>query len=79
MDNLVCIWEVKTGKCLAILGHLPNGWVTYTPDGRYKYGGDISGGFWHTIGLCRFEPGELDPYLPKPLLMPDDEILVPGI
>jgi hypothetical protein len=30
------------------------------------------GGFWHVVGLCRFEPGELDPYLPEPLLLPDD-------
>ncbi|XYH99156.1 hypothetical protein ACMHYB_05145 [Sorangium sp. So ce1128] len=28
------------------------------------------------IGLCRFEPGELDPYLPNPLRIPGDEPLV---
>lgn len=33
------------------------------PDGRYKIHGDINGRFWHVIGLCRFEPGELDDYL----------------
>jgi hypothetical protein len=39
--------------------------------------GDIAGSFWHVIGLCRFEPGELDPYLPTSLRIPDDEPLVP--
>jgi WD40 repeat protein len=76
-DNTVRLWDVATGACYAILVHLPQGWVAYTPDGRYKLGGDISGGFWHVIGLCRFEPGELDPYLPTPLRLPDDAILVP--
>ncbi|WP_437487189.1 hypothetical protein WME75_06210 [Sorangium sp. So ce1014] len=28
------------------------------------------------IGLCRFEPGELDPYLPSPLRLPDGEPLI---
>jgi WD domain, G-beta repeat/Pentapeptide repeats (8 copies) len=76
-DNTVRLWDVATGACYAILVHLPQGWVAYTSDGRYKLGGDISGGFWHVIGLCRFEPGELDPYLPTPLRLPDDAILVP--
>jgi WD domain, G-beta repeat/NACHT domain/Pentapeptide repeats (8 copies) len=77
-DNTVRLWDVATGACYTILVHLPEGWVAYTPDGRYKLGGDISGSFWHVIGLCRFEPGELDPYLPTPLRLPDDAILVPA-
>ncbi len=72
-DQTVRIWDVATGRCLVILGHLPEGWVAFTPEGRYKLGGEIAGGFWHSINLCRFEPGELDPYLPEPLRMPDDE------
>ncbi|WP_437648654.1 hypothetical protein [Sorangium sp. So ce362] len=28
------------------------------------------------IGLCRFEPGELDPYLPSPLRLSDGEPLI---
>lgn len=42
-----------------------------TPEGRYK-----AGGFWHAIGLCRFEPGELDEHI-SGLRLPDDAILVP--
>ncbi len=67
------IWDIASGRCLAILAHLPEGWVAYTPDGRYKLGGETAGGFWHSIGLCRFEPGELDPYLASPLRIADGE------
>ncbi len=76
LDNTVRLWDVASGECLAILAHLPEGWVAYTPAGRYKLGGDIFGRFWHVAGLCRFEPGELDPYLPSPLRVADDQPLV---
>ena len=68
------LWDVATARCLAILLPTPEGWAAFTPDGRYKLGGDIAGAFWHVIGLCRFEPGELDPYLPH-LHVPDHEPL----
>jgi WD40 domain-containing protein len=71
LDNTVRLWDVATGRCIVILGHLPEGWVAFTPDGRYKYGGQIAGGFWHAINLCRFEVGELDEWVPG-LRVPDD-------
>ncbi len=61
-DCAVRLWNVASGRCLAVLVHLPDGWVAYTPDGRYKAGGDVDGGVWHAIGLCRYEVGELDHY-----------------
>jgi WD40 repeat protein len=73
-DNTVRLWDAAAGRCLAVLGLLAEGWVAFTPDGRYKLGGLPTGGFWHTIALCRFEPGELDPWVPG-LRMADDEIL----
>ncbi len=78
-DNTLRIWEVASRRCLAILASLPEGWVAYTPDGRYKYGGVIQGSFWHAVNLCRFEVGELDRWLPEDrrLRLPDDAILVP--
>jgi hypothetical protein len=36
-----------------------------------KLGGDVAGLLLAVIGLCRFEPGELDPYLPG-LRVPGD-------
>jgi hypothetical protein len=70
------LWSVATGAHLATLIPRPEGWAALLPDGRYKLGGDIAGAFWHVIGLVRFEPGELDPYLPEPLRIPDDEPLL---
>ena len=69
-DGTIRLWDVATARCLAILLPLPEGWVAFTPDGRYKLGCDIAGSFWHVAGLCRFEPGELDDYLP--LRIPDE-------
>ncbi|MEK8142638.1 hypothetical protein NKH18_11230 [Streptomyces sp. M10(2022)] len=48
----------------ATLIGLPGGWATLTPAGGYKYDGDAAGEFWHVVGMTRFAPGELDPYLP---------------
>lgn len=74
-DGTVRYWEVATGRQRAtFLGHL-DGWVAFRPDGRFKSGGDVSGAFWHASGLCRFEPGELDPYLPAPLRLTDQDSL----
>jgi WD40 repeat protein len=57
------LWDIATRQCRAIFLVTPAGWVAFTPDGRYKLDGDIAGSFWHVVGLCRFDPGELDEYL----------------
>ena len=76
-DTTVRLWDTDSGRLLATLICTPEGWAAVTPDGRYKLGGDTAGAFWFAIGLCRFEPGELDPYLPGRLrrLAPDERIL----
>jgi WD40 repeat protein/nucleoside phosphorylase len=77
-DGTARFWDPSTGRHLATsLGGL-DGWVAFRPDGRFKGGGHVRSAFWHTIGLCRFEPDELDPYLPTPLRIPDNEPLLPG-
>ena len=70
-DGTVRLWDVASGRCLAILLSLPEGWVAYSPDGGYKFGGVPAGGFWHLINLCRFEIGELDEWVPG-LRLPED-------
>lgn len=75
-DNTVRLWDVASGKCYAIFLATPEGWVAFTPDGRYKYGGNITGSFWHVAGLCRFDPGELDEYLN--LRLRDDAPFLPA-
>jgi uncharacterized protein YjbI with pentapeptide repeats/nucleoside phosphorylase len=71
----IALSDLRSNTHLATLLHLPDGWAAFTPDGRYKFGGSIAGAFWHQIGDCRFEPGELDPFLPSPLRIPDGEPL----
>jgi WD40 repeat protein/3',5'-cyclic AMP phosphodiesterase CpdA len=78
-DGTVRLWSTTTGALLASLLGTPEGWVAFTPHGRYKLGGNPAGGFWYAIGLCRFEPGELDAFLPPGTLrrLQDDEPLWP--
>jgi hypothetical protein len=51
---------------------LPEGWAALAPDGRYKLDGEADGQFWYVIGMCRFEIGELDPYLRQIRQLPLD-------
>ena len=77
-DGTIRLWEAALGKLLATFLQRPEGWVSFTPEGRYKLGGQIAGGFWYAIGLCRFEPGELDEFLPGLIhRVPDGERLIP--
>ncbi len=67
-DGTVRLWDAegRAGAASALrvtLLGLPDGWAAFAPDGRYKFDGAVTGQFWHVIGMCRFEPGELDPYL----------------
>lgn len=63
-DGAVRLWSARSGECLAVFLHLPEGWAAFRPDGRYHCGGAMAGAFWHAVGLCRFEPGELDDIVP---------------
>ncbi len=86
-DGTIRLWDVASGHCLAVLLATTEGWVSFVPEdhpggpprGAFKMGGDIAGSFWHRIGLARFEPGELDEFLPegKKLRLPDDYAFLP--
>ena len=56
--------ETATPSLRATLIGVPGGWAALTPEGGYKYEGDVTGEFWHVVGMARFAPGELDDYLP---------------
>lgn len=75
VDNTLRLWDVASGRCLAILSAMPDGWVAFTPHGRYKFGGNLGGSFWHVVGLCRFEAGEIDAFLPHLRLAEDAPIV----
>jgi WD40 repeat protein/3',5'-cyclic AMP phosphodiesterase CpdA len=63
-DSTIRIWSVSTNFLLATIVSTAEGWLAFTPDGRYKGVGNLGGAFWYAISLCRFEVGELDDFLP---------------
>lgn len=74
-DGTIRLWEIsgddpRLTLRLTLLG-LPEGSAAFAPDGRYKSEGTTTGEFWHVIGMCRFEPGELDQFLPEIRRLPD--------
>ncbi|BAJ26000.1 MULTISPECIES: TIR domain-containing protein [Kitasatospora] len=66
-DGTVRLWRIgpegRPAPLATLLG-APAGWAALLPSGAYKYEGDVAGEFWHAVGMCRFEPGELDAHLP---------------
>ncbi|WP_067825620.1 TIR domain-containing protein [Nocardia inohanensis] len=75
-DGCVMLWSMGDPPALlATLLGLPEGWVSFTPDGRYKTEGLTAGQFWQVIGMYRFEVGELEPYQPQIRQIPLDERL----
>ncbi|WP_250283548.1 hypothetical protein, partial [Frankia sp. CiP1_Cm_nod2] len=53
-----------TGRRIATVIGLQDGWAVLLPDGSYKLVGEPGGSFWWVIKTVRFEPGELDGYDP---------------
>ncbi|GAA2732001.1 hypothetical protein GCM10010439_48730 [Actinocorallia aurantiaca] len=76
-DGTTVLWRMAgegAERHCTLLG-LPEGWAAIAPDGRYKHAGSVSGQFWWAVGLCRFEPGELDEHLPSVRRIPLEEPL----
>ncbi|TDC85003.1 TIR domain-containing protein, partial [Actinomadura sp. 7K507] len=67
-DGAIILWDAggdaAPTRRATLLG-LSEGWAALSPDGRYKWEGNATAEFWYAVGMCRFEPGELDPYLPE--------------
>jgi WD40 repeat protein/3',5'-cyclic AMP phosphodiesterase CpdA len=74
-DGTIRLWDIsgdESPPALTLLG-LPEGWAALAPDGRYKQEGDVTGQFWLAVGMCRFDSGELDSYLPEVRRLPLDQ------
>nr|MDT0656478.1 pentapeptide repeat-containing protein [Micromonospora sp. DSM 115978] len=72
-DNTARIWDPATGRWLATLVSLPgDGHAVLLADGGYKIDGDPRDVLWWAVKLCRFEAGELDPYVPGLRPVPAD-------
>ena len=63
-DGTIRIWDVSTGSARVTLAEFSEGGYATLSTGGYKFDGDLLGELWWAIKLCRFEPGELDPYVP---------------
>ena len=59
-DGTTRIWDLATSRWIVALLAVGDAWVAFAPDGRYRSAGDLRGNFWHAVGACRFEVGELD-------------------
>ena len=63
-DGTARIWDVGTGVEQMTLFAFPDkGYLTLSSAG-YKLDGYLKNGLWWVIKMCRFEPGELDGYVP---------------
>ncbi|MGH3545517.1 MAG: WD40 repeat domain-containing protein, partial [Mycobacteriales bacterium] len=72
-DTTTRLWNPATGAWLATLLSLDKGgYAVLLPNGSYKLVGDPGTSLWWVIKLCRFAPGELDPYDPTIKPLPPD-------
>jgi DNA-binding beta-propeller fold protein YncE len=77
-DGTVRFWDVAAAATVATLVPLPDGgYAIVLPDGSYKLDGDPGDRLWWAMKLCRFAPGELDPYVPEIRRLPADAPILP--
>jgi hypothetical protein len=77
-NGTVRLWDVNSSRELATLVPFPRtGYAVLLPDGSYKLDGDPGNTLWWAIKLCRFAPGELDPYVPEIHRLPADAQIFP--
>jgi WD40 repeat protein/3',5'-cyclic AMP phosphodiesterase CpdA len=77
-DGTIRLWDPRALEHLATLIVLPeDGYAVLFPDGSYKLAGDAGDVLWWAVKLCRFAPGELDPYVPELQRVPDDRPIRP--
>jgi WD40 repeat protein/3',5'-cyclic AMP phosphodiesterase CpdA len=78
-DGTTRIWDMATLQTVATLIALPEGgYATLLPDGSYKIEGDPGDRLWWAMKLCRFGPGELDPYVPEIRRLPAEAPILPA-
>ena len=77
-DGTARIWNTASGAIFVTLVPLRSGYAAVLPDGGYKLNGDPGDRLWWAMKLCRFAPGDLDPYVAGlRRLEPDVPVLPP--
>ena len=71
-DGIIGLWDLHTGAGLATLAEFPAGGSAVMFDGEYKLDGQVGNDLWWAMKLCRFAPGDLDPYVPGLRRLPAD-------
>ncbi|MEV6298419.1 pentapeptide repeat-containing protein [Actinoplanes sp. NPDC051861] len=64
-DRAIRIWDAVHNRPGGLLVPLEAGGSAVLLKEQYVLEGPPSGEYWYAIGMCRFEPGELDQYLPN--------------
>ena len=79
-DGTTRIWDVDTGAARLTLANFPGIGYAVLFDGGYKLDGNLGDNLWWAVKLCRFAPGELDPYVSGLRRLPPGEPipLLPG-
>jgi WD40 repeat protein len=62
-DGTARTWNTATGAVVVTLIPLRSGYAAVLPDGGYKLDGNPGDRLWWAMKLCRFAPGDLDPYV----------------
>ena len=76
-DATTRVWHTSSGRLLGRLIALPHGGsALLLIDDRYRVD-DPADDLWWVIKLCRFGPGELDPYVPRMRQIADGEWIFP--
>ena len=64
-DGTIRLHDVASGSLSSVMvGLRDEGWAMHRQDGTYAVAGSVGDEFWWAIKLCRFDTGELDPYVP---------------
>ncbi|HET7013387.1 MAG TPA: trypsin-like peptidase domain-containing protein [Streptosporangiaceae bacterium] len=75
-DGSARIWDVA-GTSRAVLIPLDDGGYATITNNGYKLEGKVGDRFWWAVKLCRFDPGELDDFVPGLNRLPADAPIFP--
>jgi WD40 repeat protein len=76
-NNTIRTWHAATGTLITMSVPLTDGWAVLYDGNRYAFDGTPRGEFWWSVGLARFEVGELEPYIPELRRVPAEACRVP--